>query len=81
MADLMSRQTRTSTCSCEICVLAAVSYETIQLEMRGTVGVIALDRPESLNVLPLAMGREFQAAVAEACGAFIEKRPPKFVGG
>lgn len=43
-----------------------MSYETIQLEMRGAVCVITLNRPESLNALTLALGREFKAAVAEA---------------
>ncbi|MGI9167472.1 MAG: enoyl-CoA hydratase-related protein [Pyrinomonadaceae bacterium] len=41
-------------------------YETVQLEMRGTVGVITLNRPDALNALTLPMAREFQAAVGEA---------------
>jgi 2-(1,2-epoxy-1,2-dihydrophenyl)acetyl-CoA isomerase len=43
-----------------------MSYETIQLEMRGPVGVIRLNRPNSLNALTTEVGREFQAAVSEA---------------
>lgn len=43
-----------------------MSYQTIHLEMRGTVCVITLNRPESLNALTLAVGNEFKAAVAEA---------------
>jgi enoyl-CoA hydratase/carnithine racemase len=43
-----------------------MSYQTIQLEFRGTVAVLTLNRPESLNALTLEMGREFQAAVSEA---------------
>ena len=42
-----------------------MSYETIQLEMRNAVGVITLNRPESLNALTTEVGREFQGAVAE----------------
>jgi 2-(1,2-epoxy-1,2-dihydrophenyl)acetyl-CoA isomerase len=42
-----------------------MSYETIQLEMRDAVGVITLNRPESLNALNTEVGQEFQAAVAE----------------
>ena len=34
--------------------------------MRGAVCVITLNRPESLNALTLAVGRELKAAVAEA---------------
>jgi len=41
-------------------------YETIQLEMRGQVGVIILNRPDSLNALTTQVGQEFLAAVAEA---------------
>lgn len=41
-------------------------YETLQLEMRGMVGVITLNRPDALNALTLPMAREFQAAVGEA---------------
>ncbi|MGH9933413.1 MAG: enoyl-CoA hydratase-related protein [Pyrinomonadaceae bacterium] len=42
-----------------------MNYETIQLEMREAVGVITLNRPESLNALTTKVGQEFQAAVAE----------------
>ncbi len=41
-------------------------YETVQLEMRGMVGVITLNRPDALNALTLPMAREFKAAVGEA---------------
>ena len=41
-------------------------YQTIQLEMRGSVGVITLNRPESLNALTLEVGNEFKSAVADA---------------
>ena len=44
-----------------------MSYETIQVEMKGAVGVITLNRPESLNALTTKVGQEFQAAVAEVC--------------
>ncbi len=43
-----------------------MSYKTIQLEMRGTVCLITLNRPQSLNALTLEMGNEFKAAVSEA---------------
>lgn len=43
-----------------------MSYETIQIEMRGKVGVIILNRPDSLNALTTQVGLEFLAAVAEA---------------
>jgi len=43
-----------------------MSYETIQLEMSGAVGVIKLNRPDSLNALTTEVGREFQGAVGEA---------------
>jgi 2-(1,2-epoxy-1,2-dihydrophenyl)acetyl-CoA isomerase len=43
-----------------------MNYETIQLDMRGKVGVIILNRPESLNALTTQVGQEFLAAVAEA---------------
>lgn len=42
-----------------------MSYETIQLELRGAVGVITLNRPESLNALNTEVGREFQAAIGD----------------
>jgi 2-(1,2-epoxy-1,2-dihydrophenyl)acetyl-CoA isomerase len=43
-----------------------MTYETIQLEMRGAVGVITLNRPDSLNALTTQVGQEFQAAIGEA---------------
>lgn len=43
-----------------------MSYQTIQLEMRGTVCLITLNRPQSLNALTLEVGNEFRAAVGEA---------------
>jgi 2-(1,2-epoxy-1,2-dihydrophenyl)acetyl-CoA isomerase len=42
-----------------------MSYQTIQLETRGAVGVITLNRPDSLNALTTEVGQEFQKAVAE----------------
>lgn len=43
-----------------------MSYETIKLEMHGTVGVITLNRSDSLNALNTLVGGEFQAAMTEA---------------
>ena len=43
-----------------------MSYETIQLEMRGEVAVITLNRPLALNALTVAMGHEFRSAMNEA---------------
>jgi 2-(1,2-epoxy-1,2-dihydrophenyl)acetyl-CoA isomerase len=43
-----------------------MTYETIQFEMRGAVGIITLNRPNSLNALTTEVGQEFQAAVNEA---------------
>jgi 2-(1,2-epoxy-1,2-dihydrophenyl)acetyl-CoA isomerase len=43
-----------------------MSYETIQLEMRGEVAVITLNRQLALNALTVAMGREFRSAMNEA---------------
>jgi 2-(1,2-epoxy-1,2-dihydrophenyl)acetyl-CoA isomerase len=43
-----------------------MSYETIQLEMRGAVAVITLNRQVALNALTVAMGREFRSAMNEA---------------
>ena len=40
-----------------------MSYETIQLEMQGAVGIITLNRPASLNALTTEVGQEFQSAV------------------
>lgn len=48
-----------------------MSYETIQVETRGAVGVITLNRPAALNALTETVGKEFLAAVPEVreCGA------------
>lgn len=43
-----------------------MTYETIQFELRGPVALITLNRPDSLNALTSEVGRDFQAAVAEA---------------
>jgi 2-(1,2-epoxy-1,2-dihydrophenyl)acetyl-CoA isomerase len=45
--------------------LRTMGYATIQLEVREAVGVITLNRPESLNALNTEVGQEFQAAVGE----------------
>ena len=41
-------------------------YETIQLEMRGAVCLLTLNRPDRLNALTVEVARDFQAAVQEA---------------
>ena len=46
--------------------ITIMSYETIQLDMRGKVGLIILNRPDSLNALTTQVGQEFLRAVAEA---------------
>src|SRR5215217_3913601 len=43
-----------------------MSYETIQLEMRGAVCVLTLNRPDRLNSLNVQVARDFKAAVSEA---------------
>ena len=43
-----------------------MSYETVQLEMHDAVALITLNRPASLNALTTEVGKDFQAAVAEA---------------
>src|SRR5688572_15206939 len=52
-----------------LCLDCTMSYETITLDMRRTVGVITLNRPDSLNALNTQVGQEFLAAVAEARGS------------
>ena len=42
-----------------------MTYETIQVEMRDSVGVITLNRPAALNALTETVGQEFLAAVPE----------------
>jgi 2-(1,2-epoxy-1,2-dihydrophenyl)acetyl-CoA isomerase len=43
-----------------------MSYETIQTEMRGTVCLLTLNRPERLNALSVEMANDFQGAVRDA---------------
>ena len=43
-----------------------MSYETIQLEMRGNVCVLTLNRPDRLNALTVETANDFKAAVGEA---------------
>ncbi|HYY56926.1 MAG TPA: enoyl-CoA hydratase-related protein [Pyrinomonadaceae bacterium] len=43
-----------------------MTYETVQLEMRGAVASITLNRPAALNALTVELGREFSSAVGEA---------------
>lgn len=43
-----------------------MSYETIQLELRGSVCVLTLNRPDRLNALTTQVAKDFRAAVAEA---------------
>ena len=43
-----------------------MNYETIQLEMRGQVCVLTLNRPERLNALNVQVANDFKAAVNEA---------------
>jgi 2-(1,2-epoxy-1,2-dihydrophenyl)acetyl-CoA isomerase len=42
-----------------------MTFETIQIEARGPVSVITLNRPEALNALTTKVGQEFLAAVKE----------------
>ncbi len=46
--------------------IATMAFETIQLEERGAVSVITLNRPESLNALTTKVGADFLAAVTQA---------------
>jgi 2-(1,2-epoxy-1,2-dihydrophenyl)acetyl-CoA isomerase len=43
-----------------------MSYETIQLEMHGSICVLTLNRPDRLNALTVQVATDFQAAVREA---------------
>ena len=43
-----------------------MSYETIQLEMHGSVCVLTLNRPDRLNALNVQVANDFKASVAEA---------------
>src|SRR5215216_415330 len=43
-----------------------MTFETIQLEMRGAVCVLTLNRPDRLNALNVQVARDFKAAVSEA---------------
>ena len=43
-----------------------MAYETIQLEMRGSICLLTLNRPDRLNALTVQVAREFNAAVSEA---------------
>lgn len=42
-----------------------MNYETIKLEFQGAVGVITLNRPDTLNALTVQMGQELKTAVAD----------------
>ena len=42
-----------------------MTFETIQLDIKGNVAVITLNRPASLNALNTKVGQEFQSAVNE----------------
>lgn len=42
-----------------------MNYQNMQLEMRDAVGIITLNRPDSLNALTTEVGQEFQKAVGE----------------
>ncbi len=43
-----------------------MSYENIQVETRGSVVLLTLNRPESLNALTVTMGSELKSAISEA---------------
>jgi enoyl-CoA hydratase/carnithine racemase len=42
-----------------------MAYETIQLEQRGEVAILTLNRPDKLNALTVDVARDFKAAVRE----------------
>ena len=42
-----------------------MTFETIQLETLGSIAVITLNRPDSLNALNTQVGKEFQTAVEQ----------------
>lgn len=42
-----------------------MSYQTLLVELTESVGVITLNRPESLNALTTEVGREFQSAITQ----------------
>lgn len=44
---------------------AQMTYETIRVEISDGVGVLVLNRPESLNALTSQVGQEFKSAIAE----------------
>ena len=43
-----------------------MAYETIQFEMRGSICLLTLNRPDRLNALTVQVAKEFNAAVSEA---------------
>ncbi|HEY0727583.1 MAG TPA: enoyl-CoA hydratase/isomerase family protein, partial [Pyrinomonadaceae bacterium] len=43
-----------------------MAYETIQLEMHGSICVLTLNRPDRLNALTVQTAQDFNAAVHEA---------------
>lgn len=43
-----------------------MDYETVQLEQRGEVAIVTLNRPGQLNPLTVDVARDFKAAVREA---------------
>ena len=44
-----------------------MSYQNIQVETRGRVGIIRLNRPQALNALNSALNAELGSAVAAGC--------------
>src|SRR5690349_18202839 len=47
-----------------------MDYETIQLEQRGDVAIVTLNRPANLNALTIEVARDFKSAIHET----IEKK-------